>query len=62
MVCAMCSVDHDNEVNPVILNYVRFVSVQKPCPNCGSGDKLLVKQKSFSDRSKLKALPRALAR
>lgn len=40
MVCEVCSVDYDNEGKPVVLSYPKFKAVQKPCPNCGCGDKL----------------------
>lgn len=36
MVCEVCSVEYDEEGQvPVILDYPRFLAVQKPCPNCG---------------------------
>ena len=34
MVCGMCSVDR-TDGEPVIRDYPRYKSVEKPCPNCG---------------------------
>jgi hypothetical protein len=38
MVCAVCSVDRrDDGREHVVLDYPRYMSAPKPCPNCGSG-------------------------
>jgi hypothetical protein len=35
MVCAVCSVEHRESGELVILDYLKYVQCESPCPNCG---------------------------